>query len=212
MSASFLQRYDVNEGKSSKGVILVDMDNTIVDYSSAIAPELKKIYPTMKIDAENWQTLKLNDLHLNRRKIQSRPNFFSELKPIPGALEALRQMEKEGYTVFIVSSPSVHGTTCHSEKSQWLKEHMNEKWAKRLVLTKDKTIVRGDVLIDDKPFITGTVSPNWKHITFSQPYNRHLNDEGRIHLKNWENWESSVREAMNYKQDDKGNEECNLNK
>ena len=103
-------------------------------------------------------------------------------------------MEREGYTVFIVSSPSVKSVSCHSDKCEWVKQHLGDKWARRLVLTKDKTIVVGDVLIDDKPYITGAISkPKWKHITFAQPYNVKLDDANqRIYLKEWNEWREAI--------------------
>ena len=45
-----------------------------------------------------------------------------------------------------------------------------------MILTKDKTLVRGEVLIEDKPNIIGGVSPVWKHIFYDALYNRNIND------------------------------------
>jgi len=44
-------------------------------------------------------------------------------------------------------------------------------WVDRIVLAKDKTLVRGDVLIDDKPEVTGSLCPSWEHLVFEAPYN-----------------------------------------
>jgi 5'-nucleotidase len=83
-----------------------------------------------------------------------------------------------------VSSPSVNSETCHSDKSKWLKEHMGEKWARKLILTKDKTVIIGDYLIDDRIDITGVIkAPAWKHIIFTQPYNR--DSSANLRLDNW---------------------------
>ena len=191
---NFLNRKKIDiDTESSKSIILVDMDNTIVDYSTSIAIELKKIYPNDNVTSDNWQTLKLNDIHYNRKIIQSQPSFFKKMQPIEGSIKALKEMEQLGYTVFIVSSPSVIGNNCHSEKCDWMKQHFGEKWARRLVLTKDKTIVIGNVLIDDKPYITGAIdNPIWKHITFAQPYNIDLHEEHRVHLMKWDQWKNIV--------------------
>lgn len=181
----------------SRGIVLVDMDNTIVDYSASIVIGLREKYPDANITRENWQTLQLNDLHYNRKIIQSQPQFFKNLKPLHGAFEALKEMEREGYCVFIVSSPSISGTTCHSDKCEWVKQHFGDKWAKKLVLTKDKTIVMGDVLIDDKPFITGAIDrPTWKHITFAQPYNIHLREADRVFLHDWSKWKEALTQVV----------------
>ena len=38
---------------------------------------------------------------------------------------------------------------------EWVEEHLGRDWTLRLILTRDKTVVNGHILIDDKPKITG---------------------------------------------------------
>ena len=41
--------------------------------------------------------------------------------------------------------------------------HLGQEWARKVILTADKTLVSGAVLIDDKPKITGAPArPDWK--------------------------------------------------
>ena len=42
----------------------------------------------------------------------------------------------------------------------------------------DKTLVRGDVLIDDKPHVTGSNAPTWQHLLYDAPYNRDIERRG----------------------------------
>jgi 5'-nucleotidase len=164
-----------------KLIILVDMDNTIVDYSTPIADAIKT-EGQVDADATNWFTFTdQKPLRRIQKKTQSSPHFFLSLRPLEGAIECLKELEKLGHTIFIVSSPSVTSDTCHSDKSKWLMEHMGEKWARQLVLTKDKTIIFGNYLIDDKEEITGVCdNPAWKHIIFTQPYNLQQSHERRL--------------------------------
>lgn len=53
-----------------------------------------------------------------------------------------------------------------------------------MIVTKDKTLVHGDLLIDDKPRVTGTRSPAWQHVLYDQPYNRHV-DAQRMTWSTW---------------------------
>ena len=39
---------------------------------------------------------------------------------------------------------------------EWIQAYMGKDWIKRMVVTRDKTVVKADLLIDDKPRITGT--------------------------------------------------------
>lgn len=53
------------------------------------------------------------------------------------------------------------------------------RWLTRLIITSDKTKIRGDLLIDDKPYITGSEYPAWEHVLFTAPYNSELPVDGR---------------------------------
>ena len=67
-------------------------------------------------------------------------------------------------------------------------EHLGFDWTARVMLTKDKTLVRGDILIDDKPEISGSLSPVWQHWLYDAPYNRHINTPRRIRWQDPASW------------------------
>jgi 5'-nucleotidase len=117
--------------------------------------------------------------------IMNDPSFYAVLEPIPGARTALREMLKEGHDVRIVTSPWVSNPTCASDKLNWVVRRYGAHWGQRVIITTDKTIVRGDVLIDDKPDVTGVEVPDWTQVFFTQPYNVGL-DGARI--TNWSEW------------------------
>lgn len=74
-----------------------------------------------------------------------------------------------------------------AEKYLWVEKHLGREATNRLILTKDKTLVRGDILIDDKPHIAGAMRPQWKHIVYDAPYNRERKDVPRMTWQNWRN-------------------------
>jgi hypothetical protein len=51
---------------------------------------------------------------------------------------------------------------------------LGAEFTKRVILTRDKTLVRGDVLVDDKPEIRGVVAPNWRDVLFDETYICHF--------------------------------------
>ncbi len=180
----------------AKKIILVDMDNTIVDYSSEMARQLRIVYGDTTITPENWDIIEYHDLNERRREIQSEPNFFLHLPPIEGALQALKEIaEDPRFELFVVSSPSIHSETCHSDKCMWLLQHCGANFARNLILTKDKTMVYGDVLIDDKPNVSGVKTPTWTLVTFKQPYNTGIT--GRVYLNRWSDWKQVVQPLCN---------------
>ena len=115
--------------------------------------------------------------------IMNHPTFYADLEPIEGWAEAMLELDAAGHQVRIVTTPWWSNPDCTRDKLNWVAKHLGEEWRKRVILTGDKTVVHGDVLVDDKPIIHGAhSSPTWKHVLFDQPYNQSV-DRPRIH--NW---------------------------
>jgi 5'-nucleotidase len=117
---------------------------------------------------------------------------YADLRPIRGAKTALRAMVRAGHTVRIVTSPWPTNARCASSKLDWVRDHLGVAWVPRVIIAADKTFVRGDYLIDDKPAISGDLEPTWEHIYYTQPYNRDL--LGRRRITNWNEWESVIND------------------
>merc|ERR1712048_1391600 len=62
--------------------------------------------------------------------------------------------------------------------------------------------VRGDVLIDDKPHISGSQQPVWTQIVFDAPHNTEIDMNGRRRLLNWAGWHAVVSDELTMKADD----------
>lgn len=118
--------------------------------------------------------------------IMDEAGYYSDLPPMPGAKEAIFEMIEEGHDVRIVTAPWVTNKTCASDKIEWFEREYGPGWGKRVIITSDKTLIRGDILIDDKPYIEGSMEPEWEHVRFTAPYNKHLNDKRR--LTEWKEW------------------------
>jgi len=81
---------------------------------------------------------------------QSQFGFFSNLAPIPGAVEAFKKLE-ENFDVYILTRPSVYNLMCYTEKADWVKRHLGFHVLENLIMMCDKSIVKGQgaFLIDD---------------------------------------------------------------
>lgn len=171
--------------------ILIDMDGVIADFDKEFLQRWRERHPEkLYVPLEQRTTFYVKDsypqeLRLLVSEILLEASFFREMTPVPGAKEALEEMESKGFEVFICSSPlSIYGN-CVLEKYEWVEKYLGRSWVNRIILTKDKTIIRADYLIDDKPEITGVErEPRWEHILYDRPYNREINRK-RI---TWENW------------------------
>ncbi len=79
--------------------------------------------------------------------------FILGLPPIEGGLQAVKDMLSSGIDVRICTSPFAHYSGHeHSffEKYEWIEKNLGSDWVERVILTRDKTLVRGEFLIDDK--------------------------------------------------------------
>ncbi len=79
---------------------------------------------------------------------QSKDGFFTNLKPIEGAIDAFSELEKY-FDVWVLTRPSVHNPLCYTEKRLWIENHLGFETCKKLIISPDKSLLKGDFLIDD---------------------------------------------------------------
>ncbi|XP_064234208.1 5'(3')-deoxyribonucleotidase, mitochondrial-like isoform X2 [Aotus nancymaae] len=75
----------------------------------------------------------------------------------------------------------------------WVEKHLGPDFLEQIVLTRDKTVVSADLLIDDRPDITGAEpTPGWEHVLFTACHNRHLQlQPPRRRLHSWaDDWKA----------------------
>lgn len=75
----------------------------------------------------------------------------------------------------------------------WVEKHFGPDFLEQIVLTRDKTVISADLLIDDRPDITGAEPhPSWEHILFTSCHNYHLQlQPPRRRLHSWaDDWKA----------------------
>ena len=178
----------------NKLTVLVDMDNTMCDYEEAFARTMKSQHPDVTIvPAEkrlSWDITKDYPASVadKVKSVNGVPGFFENMKANEGAVEAVKAMADAGHNVLIVTAPDPSFyAQCSQEKSNWVEKHLGAEWKSKVVLTRDKTTVRGDFLIDDKPICdVGSMKPEWQHVVFDQTHNRVK--AGAKRLTSWSAW------------------------
>jgi len=127
-----------------KSILYIDLDDTLCDfiksYRIALYKEPGIIYP------------------------QSQIKFFENLEPIKDAVESYKLL-KEKYSVFVLSKPSVYNPLSYTGKRLWMEKHFGFKECDKLILSCDKTLLRGKYLIDDMQQ-EGLLVPEWEYIKF----------------------------------------------
>ena len=172
-------------------IVLVDLDNTLADFEGHFLRVWRELYPHYpwipREDRKHFYQYKdYPDQYKSEvRAIAARKNFFCDLDPIPGGFDALHEMEAMGWDVHICTSSYYNYVECVGCKFAWVKKHLGQHWQKQMIIAADKTLVRGDVLIDDRPYIKGNHKPVWEYILYDQAYNRKNTEFRRL---NWTNW------------------------
>lgn len=111
-----------------KKKIFCDMDGTLCDFMGA------------------FHYYKEDDSNI--KYPQSKIGFFTNLKPLPNAIESFNKL-KEHYDMWILTRPSFKNIHCYSEKAQWILDNLGYDILEKLVLSGDKSLIKGDYLIDD---------------------------------------------------------------
>jgi 5'-nucleotidase len=104
----------------TRKILYIDLDGVIVDYQSGFKNFVDK-----------------------RSK-----GFFEYMLPIDGALEAVKKLA-EYYDVYFLSTAPWSNPHSWSEKRLWVEKHLGEIAFKKLILTHNKGLLKGDFLIDD---------------------------------------------------------------
>ena len=180
--------------RSLDNVVLIDMDNTIVDWDLEFGKRWIARRPDDTLDLIKQRKhfeLEQNfpaDTKPMAIEIMSEPGFYAALEPQPGAVEAIKEMTDAGLHVLLCTSPTpFQYETCVAEKYAWVREYLGSEFLERIIITRDKSVIRGKVLIDDKPHVKGQCdTPDWTQILFEQPYNLEVNDKPR--MCKWSDW------------------------
>ncbi|XP_043924748.1 5'(3')-deoxyribonucleotidase, cytosolic type [Protopterus annectens] len=183
--------------------VLLDMDGVLSDFEGGFLRSYRAKYPgepyvplaDRRGFALTEQYSKLRpDLEEKAESIYEAPDFFLKLDPIPGAIAAVKEMvNMKDIDIFICTSPLNKYSHCVKEKYMWVEKHLGSQFIERLILTKDKTVITADLLIDDKDNIEGVEpNPSWEHILFTSCHNQHIAlPPPRRRLQSWaDDWKA----------------------
>lgn len=184
-----------------KPVILKDMDNTDYDWNARLNEILLSLDPDFPVLAEGERTdynhlagpghdpeiLKAAMLH---------PALYLDMPLLDGAVESTHAFLDAGCPVYFVTTPTLMNPGCVPGKVSDVVRHYGEGMLDRLVITTDKTLVRGDVLFDDKPYIAGAVAnPSWVHVMQHRDFNAYV-AEHQHRMMGWSDLERVLPGAL----------------
>jgi len=161
--------------------LLLDMDGILCDlvkkwfavynkdYGEALRPE----------EMKSWGPHRYAKKGRVIYRYLSKPGFFLDLEPIPGAVAGVRRLIHWGHDVVIVTAAR-HG---HADKLGWLARHLPFLHPHQVIFAHRKELVRGDVLFDDSPRNLAAFLPWGLPVAMDYPYNQEAPGE-RVH--SWE--------------------------
>ena len=130
------------------------------------------------------------------------PDFFDDLKPIPGAIKSLTSLHMEGHDVFIATAHA-DNPQCASAKIRWVQEHLGFS-RKQVILIHSKHMLKGDVFIDDTPKKLKAYRESWpkaKVLTIAYPYNQAAKKHVDLMAESWDKPKKAWGEITQYIQD-----------
>lgn len=119
--------------------LFIDMDNTLVD-----------TLPVLNAESQNVQKY-------NVKKPDQIPGIFRHLKPLPGAIEGVKELAKY-FDLYILSTAPWENPSSWQDKINWLTEYFgndaDSPFYKKVVLTHQKNLVKmpDSLLLDDRPY------------------------------------------------------------
>ena len=136
------------KSRKEKQIVFVDMDNVLVNFQSGID----------KISEEEKEKYAgdLDDV----------PGIFSLMKPNEGAIEGYTWLYKN-FDTYILSTAPWDNPSAWQDKLHWVKKYLPKLAYKRLILSHNKHLAKGDFLIDDRT-ANGAGKFRGKHIHFKE--------------------------------------------
>jgi 5'-nucleotidase len=175
-------------------LVLLDMDGVLADFETGFLNHWLRLHPEKgHVPIAERKSFYIDDDYPEAHRsfvgsIFERERFYAELPPIAGAIAGLRAMQAAGHEVRICTSPLTAYRYCVPEKYEWVERHIGADFIPNVMITKDKTLVAGDVLVDDRPEVKGWRKPDWVHVLYDQPYNRERNAPRMT----WGNWRETL--------------------
>lgn len=164
----------INPNIQNKKVLLIDFDGVIVDLTGHILNRINDKFNTKykNSDISVWEfhkhgspVFKKDEHRQMAEDLFVEQGLTSELPFVDGSLAALEALQKsEKYSIIFVSVPYDLSPTWCYDRTKWFKKSFLKDISRELIYTASKHLIRGDILIDDKP----SNIVNWNKTIYSE--------------------------------------------
>lgn len=168
--------------------ILIDMDDVLEQLIEGWVAYLNRRFGTTvrPEDIRHW-TMCDNFPDLTWEQVYSAvddPALWDEVYPMPGAVEAVRSLMDAGHEIYVVTATDYPTLAAKMDKVLFRYFPMID-W-EHVIITRNKQMVRGDVLIDDGPH--NFAGGEYKGILFESYHNRTFDEAsvGAVRARGWD--------------------------
>lgn len=161
---------------SATPTLLLDMDGPLADFDVHFYNRCEGRYG-FNVAGPHERTARYFTDHIpNRRhraearKMIDDAGWFRDLPVTPGALEGVDGLLAAGIDVWVCTKPLEVNPTCRDDKGAWLRRYF-PMLEHKLILAPDKSMIRGDILLDDAPHLKWLNRACWHPVVFTAPYN-----------------------------------------
>lgn len=128
----------------TKPIVYIDMDGVLANFDKRVK----------ELEAQGFKA----------GSVFKHPEAYKDLEPIEGAIEAWHSLQ-EKYETYVLSTPAWSNPDSWSEKRIWVEKYLGKSAHKKLILSHNKGLVKGDYLIDDRE-ANGVGDFSGEHIHF----------------------------------------------
>jgi 5'(3')-deoxyribonucleotidase len=166
-----------NMEKPAEPIALIDLDGTVADFDGAMKAELAAIRGPNEdaaLDETDLYEGELPHMKMRRRLIKAKPGFWRNLKRLDAGFEILAMLDNLKFRCNILSKGPRRMPLAWQEKVEWCVAHVPHM---PIVLSEDKGLVYGKVLVDDWPeYVERWISwrPRGLVLAVAQPWNKDI--------------------------------------
>lgn len=143
-----------------------DLDDTLCKYSQALLDELNML----RGDDEPEIISMPEGMYARKRAILSKESFWTSLELDQEVKKLYQAIKYLGFKTHILTAGPIQYPEAWSGKKKWVGQHFPNV---DLTITRDKSLLMGDILVDDYPkYFKGWLKSNPKSIVI-YPYNSH---------------------------------------
>lgn len=125
--------------------IIFDLDDTLASYSEEHYKLRSHVYPYP----------------------QHNRHFYKTMPVILGAVSLFKYLKSQGHDVYIATAPSVLNPETYTGKAVWVLDNLGQEALDNLIIISDKSLLQGDILIDDH--LKGKGQEDFKGLVIHSP-------------------------------------------